>query len=453
MINSALAPNIPGPSGNRFFGRTVFESRRDPLNFMLKLAREHGDLSTFRIGSERIYFVNHPEYVRDVFINHYDHFRKGRGGSRAKHFLGQGLLLSEGDAHRQQKNLMLPAFHRQRIASYAAEMSASALRTAERWEDGETVDMWDELRRLTIGIAGRTLFSVNLESESDKVAQAIKAAFIQYRAFKLPFAHLYERLPLPTLLRFQRGKKCLRTIIIKIIEERSRTDNDHGDLLSMLMLAEKEGTNGQRLTTEEIWDQMLTLFIAGYDSMATVLMWTWYLLSQNEEAEARLHEEVDSVLAGRRAAVFDDLKSLPYTERVLLEAMRLYPPTWRLVRRAIKDFRVGDYLIPAGALVICSQYVMHRDPRYFADPLRFDPERWTEAAQETRPYYSFFPFGGGPRRCLGQSFAMVEGTMVLATLARHWRMRLKPGHPIELLPQHILRSRHGMLMRLERREA
>lgn len=451
MKDSAHAQTVPGPAGNPFFGPLVIASRRDPLNFMLALAREYGELCTFRVGFERVYFVNHPEYIRDVLVKHYDNFLKGRGGSRAKHFLGQGLLLSEGDAHRNQKRLMLPAFHRQRIAAYASDMSASAERAASRWRDGSTLDIWPELRRLSLSIVGRTLFSADMESESDKVGQAIKALFTPYRAFRLPFAQLYERLPFPHLLRFRRSMKSMRSIVVKLIEERRRSGKDSGDLLSMLMLAEEEGKDGSRLTTEELWDQVLTLIIAGYDTMATVLMWTWYLLSQNEGAEARLHAELDSVLEGGRAAVFDDLKSLPYTERVLLEAMRLYPPTWRLVRRAIKDFKLGEHVIPAGALVVCCMFAMHRDSRYFADPLRFDPERWTDEAKQTRPHYSYFPFGGGPRRCLGESFAMVEAVVLLATMARRWRMRLAPGHRVELLPQHMLGARHGMLMRLERR--
>jgi cytochrome P450 len=440
----------PGPRGNPFFGRLVGASRRDPLGFMLGLAREYGDLCTFRVGRERVYFVNSPEGVRDVLTNHYGNFLKGNGKQKARRFLGEGLLLSEGELHRSQRRLAQPAFHRQRIAAYAEEMGAAADRLASRWRDAEVLDVWPEMLRLTLGIVGRTLFGADVESESDEVGGAMRAATLQYRAFKLPGAKLWERLPLPHLLRFQRGKRRLREVVLRLVEERRREGRDHGDLLSMLLAAEGEG-GGARMTAEQVWDEALTIFIAGYDTTATALMWTWYALSQNPEAESRLHAELDEVLDGERPAGFEDLPRLRYTERVLCEAMRLYPPTWRLVRRALRDFKVGRYTVPGGALVVVCQYAMHRDPRFFPDPERFDPERWTPEARSARPPYSFFPFGGGPRRCLGESFAMTEGVLLLATLARRWRVRPVEGHPVEVFPEHLLRARRGMPVRLERR--
>jgi len=445
------SPAVPGPAGNRFFGPLVTESRRDPLNFMIRLAREYGDLCSFRIGTERIFFVNHPDCVREVLVNHYDNFLKGGGKQRAKRFLGEGLLLSEGDLHRRQRQLAQPGFHRQRLAAYAREMSASGEHCSARWADGQTLDIWPEMQRLTLGIIGKTLFGADVESRDDEVGRAMKAATLQYRAFNLPFAKLLERLPLPHIRRFHQGKETLRRVVLQIIEERRRSGRDHGDLLSMLLLAEKEGAGAGRMTPEQVWDEALTIFIAGYDTMATALMWTWYLLSQHAEAEAKLHAELDAVLAGGGGPTFDDLARLPYTECVLAESMRLYPPTWRLVRRAVRDFEVGGHRIPARSLVVVCQYAMHRDPRFFPDPLRFDPDRWVPEAKAARPQFSYFPFGGGPRRCIGEGFAMVEGVVLLASLARRWRLRLAPGHRIELFPEHLLRSKHGMLMRLEKR--
>lgn len=448
----ARTPLPPGPEGNPFFGRHVQAARHNPIDFMLGLAREYGDLSTFRVGRERFYFVNSPEGVRDVLVNHYDNFLKGtgRGRKRARRFLGQGLLLSEGEAHRRQRRLAMPAFHRQRIASYADDMGAAAARCSERWHDGETLDIWPEMHRLTLGIVGRTLFSADIESQGDEVGRAMHDAMSRFRAFALPGRSLLEKLPLPQIIRWRRGERRLREVVFKLMEERRRTGLDYGDLLSMLMLAEGDGV-GETMTSEQVWDEALTLFIAGYDTIATTLMWTLYALSQNPVAEARLHEELDAVLEGGRAATFEDLRHLQYTERVLFESLRLYPPTWRLVRRAIRDFNIGDHVIPSGALVVVSQYVMHRDARYFPDPERFDPERWTPEERAARPPFSYFAFGGGPRRCLGESFALTEGLMILATLARRWRLRLEEGHRVEFLPQHILRSKWGMRMRLERR--
>jgi cytochrome P450 len=440
----------PGPKGNSFFGRHVSASRRDPLNFMLRLAREYGDLSMFRVGAERVYFVNSPDGVRDVLVNHYDNFLKGRGRTRARQLVGQGLLLSEGELHRRQRRLAQPAFHRQRIAAYADEMGAAAARFSGHWQDGVTLDIWPEMLRLTLGIVGRTLFSADVESETDEVGRALKDVMVRFHAFKLPGSDMLDRLSLPRMLRVRRGERRLRALVLGLIEERRRAGRDHGDLLSMLMLAEGED-GGEAMTPEQVWQEALTIFIGGFDTIATTLMWTFYALSRNPEAEGRLQEELDSVLEGGRAATFEDLKRLQYTERVLCEAMRLYPPTWRLMRRALRDFNVGGYRIPSGALVVVCQYAMHRDPRFFPDPEKFDPERWMPEAKAARPQFSFFPFGGGPRRCLGEPFAMTEGVLLLATLARLWRMRLVEGHKIEMLPQHLLRSKWGMRMQLARR--
>jgi cytochrome P450 len=450
MKTLSSCPTVPGPAGNRFFGRLVNESRRDPLNFMLKLAREYGDLCTFRVGRERVYFVNSPDGVREVLVNHYDNFLKGRGRARGRQLVGEGILLSEGNLHKRQRRLAQPAFHRQRIAAYAEEMVAAAARCSARWEDGQTLDIWPEMLRLTLGVVGRTLFSADVESRDDEVGNAMRDVMIRFRAFKLPGSGLLDRLPLPQLIRLRRGQQRLRALVLRVIQERRRTGRDHGDLLSMLLLAEDEGGT-EAMTPEQVWQEALTIFIGGFDTIATALLWTFYALSQNPLAEARLHRELDTVLEGGRAPSFEDLKRLQYTERVLCEAMRLYPPTWRLVRRALRDFPIGDYCIPSGALVVVCQYTMHRDPRFFTQPEAFDPERWTAESRSARPPYSFFPFGGGPRRCLGESFAMTEGLLLLATLARRWRMRPAEGHRVELLPQHLLRSKWGMRMRLEGR--
>ena len=439
---------VPGPPGNPFFGTLVRESRRDPLNFMTRLAREYGDLCSFRVGFERVFFVNHPDYVRDVLVKHYDNFLKGAGRPRAKHFLGEGLLLSEGELHRRQRRLAQPGFHRERLAAYAEEMARCAEGCSARWRDGQELDVWPEMLRLTLAVVGRTLFSADVESDADEVGRAMKAATLRYRAFRLPLARLIERLPLPHVRRFHRGKQRLREVVLRIIEERRRDGLDRGDLLSMLMLA---GDGGGEMTPSQVWDEALTLFIAGYDTTATALMWTWWLLSRHPEAEARLHRELDSVLEGGRPARFEDLPRLAYTERVLAESMRLYPPTWRLVRRALTDFPVGEHTIPAGSLVVVCQYAMHRDPRFFPDPERFDPDRFMPEARTARPQFAYFPFGGGPRRCLGESFAMMEGVLLLASLARRWRLRAAPGHAVEPVSEHLLRARHGVRMVFERR--
>jgi cytochrome P450 len=443
---------VPGPTGNRFFGPLVTESRRDPLGFMMRLAHAYGDVCSFRVGLEHIFFVNHPEHVRDILVNHYDNFLKGRGSQRSRRFLGDGVLLSEGETHRRQRRLAQPAFHRNRIAGYAGVMGDHCERISSQWRDGEVRDIWPDLVRLTLGIVGKTLFDADVESKSDEVGRAMDAAASRYRAFKLPMAKLLESMPLPSMHSFHKGKERLRQVVLKLIEERRRTGKDHGDLLSMLLLSEDDTEGGRRMTPEEVWDEALTFFIAGYDTIATALMWTWYLLSEHPEVETRLHAEVDEVLGTGGPATLDDLPRLSYTERVLAESMRLYPPTWRLVRRAVRDFPIGDHVIPARALVVVCQYAMHRNPRYYPDPERFEPDRFTLEAKASRPRFSYFPFGGGPRHCMGEPFAMMEGVILLASLARHWRLRLVPGHRVELRPEHLLRAKYGMLMKLERRD-
>ena len=418
---------------------------------MLRLAHTYGDVCSFRIGLDHVYFVNNPEWVHDVLIGHYDNFLKGRGKQRSRRYLGEGVLLSEGDKHRSQRRLTQPAFHRNRIATYAGVMGEHCERMSSQWHDGQVLDIWPYLVKLTLGIVGKTLFDADVESESDRVGRAMSAAVSRYRAYKLPLAKLLERMPLPSMIRFHRGKEHLRRVVFELIEERRRSGKDHGDLLSMLLLAEDEEDGQRRMTSEEIWDEALTFFIAGYDTIATALMWTWYLLSQHPEVEARLHAEVDEVLAAGGPATLDDLPRLSYTEMVLSESMRLYPPTWRLVRRAIRDFPIGDRVIPAGALVVVCQYAMHRNSSYYPDPETFDPERFTAEAKAARPQYSYFPFGGGPRRCMGEPFAMLEGVILLASMARRWRLHLVAGHNVEVRAEHLLRSKDGMMMRLEKR--
>jgi cytochrome P450 len=272
-----------------------------------------------------------------------------------------------------------------------------------------------------------------------------------FNTITIPFFELLQKLPLPQLRRFDAARARLDAIIYRLIEQRRLAGEDRGDLLSMLLLAQDTEVDGGGMTDEQLRDELMTIFLAGHETTANALTWTWYLLSQNPEAEARLHEEIDRVLAGRVPG-FDDVAKLKYTEMVLAESMRLYPPAWALGRLAMEDFEIGGYVVPRKSLVLMSQYVMHRDPRYFAEPFKFKPERWTPEARESRPQFSYFPFGGGPRRCIGEGFAWMEGILLIATIARQWQMRLVPNHPVVLKPVITLRPKHGMRMSLIRRQ-
>jgi cytochrome P450 len=266
----------------------------------------------------------------------------------------------------------------------------------------------------------------------------------------LPFAQLLERLPLPAMKRFRQARARLDETIYRIIAARRASREDRGDLLSMLMAARDEEGDGTGMTDEQLRDEAMTIFLAGHETTANALTWTWYLLSQHPEIEKRLHAELDAVLSGRLPTA-EDYARLRYTEMVLAEALRLYPPAWIIGRRALTDYRINGYHVPARAILLMSPYVMHHNAAYFPEPFQFDPERWTPAARETRPKFSYFPFGGGPRLCIGEHFAWMEGVLVLATLAQQWRLRLVPGHPIELQPLVTLRPKYGMKMILERR--
>ena len=441
----------PGPKG-AVPGLTFLSFTRDPLGFLSGAAREYGDVVHFAGGTQHFYLLNHPDHVRDVLVTHNASFMKGRGLQRAKRLLGEGLLTSEPPLHRRQRRLAQPAFHKQRVNAYASLMVDYALRLErERWEDGRTFDAAQEMMHLTLAVVGKTLFGTETEAEADEVREALSASIVSFARFMMPFAEFLSRLPLPANRRFKESRARLDCIIYRIIEERRASGEDRGDLLSMLLKAQDEEGDGTGMSDEQLRDEAMTIFLAGHETTANALAWTWYLLSQNPEAEARLHAELEEVLSGRPPTA-EDLPRLRYTEMVLAEAMRLYPPAWILGRRALEAYEVGGYNIPRGSLVILSPYVMHRDPRFYPEPERFDPERWTPEARAARPQFSYFPFGGGPRRCIGEGFAWMEMVLVVATLAQRWRLRLAPGQRIEPQTGVTLRPRRGVLMTPERRE-
>ncbi len=421
--------------------------RKGPLPFFQNLAAQYGDISYFRLGPNEAFFLNHPDYVREVLVTNHQNFIKGLALQRAKRLLGEGLLTSEGEFHRRQRRLAQPAFHRARVATYAAAMTDYALQTCNRWRDGQTVDMSEEMMRLTLAIVGKTLFDADVVSDAQDVGEAMTVVMELFNTISIPFFDLLQKLPLPQLRRFDKAKAKLDAIIFRLIDERRRSSEDRGDLLSMLLLAQDVEGDGGVMNDEQLRDELMTIFLAGHETTANALTWTWYLLSQNPAAEATLHAELQGVLAGR-VPTFDDVAQLKYTEMVLTESMRLFPPAWATGRIAQTETEIGGYVVPPKSLVIMSQFVMHHDSRFFTDPMKFDPERWTPEAREKRPQFSYFPFGGGPRRCIGEGFAWMEGILLLATIAQQWQMRLVPNHPVELRPVITLRPKHGMRMTL-----
>ena len=440
----------PGPAP-RYPGQFVRELARNPLASMLSMQREYGDIVHYKIGPQHLYLFNNPELIKDVLVTNQKNFTKSRGLERARKLLGNGLLTSEGEFHLRQRRLAQPAFHRQRIASYGDTMTAYAQRTRSGWKNGDTVDMHVEMMRLTLSIVAKTLFDADVDAEAADIGTALTVAFESFNFGILPFTELLEKLPLPYVRRFNAARDTLDRTIYRMIDERRATNDDRGDLLSMLLMATDAEGDGSGMNDLQLRDEAMTIFLAGHETTANALTWTWYLLSQNPEVEARLHAEIDGVLGGRKAG-FDDLALLPYTRMVVAESMRLYPPAWAIGRRAINSFEVPGFTIPARSVVLMSQYITHRDARFFPDPEVFNPDRWTAEAQATRPKFSYFPFGGGARVCIGEQFAWMEGILLVATLAQEWKMHLVPGHPVEVQPLITLRPRHGMRMTLERRQ-
>jgi cytochrome P450 len=318
---------------------------------------------------------------------------------------------------------------------------------AEKWNDGEVGDIDKEMMHLTLQIVGQTLFSADVEDEADGVGQAMTTVIELFNFLLLPFSEWLEKLPLPHSKRFTRARQTLDDIIYGIINERRASGEDKGDLLSMLLLAQDE-EDGTGMTDEEVRDEALTLFLAGHETTANALTFTWYLLAQNPGAEAKLHREIDTVLNGRTPRL-DDFPKLKYTERVVAEAMRLYPPAWAIGRSTLEQVELGGYTIPKGGLVLVSPYVAHRDPRFWPNADKFFPERWDELGiKEAGQKYIYFPFGGGVRRCIGESFAWTEAILLVATLAQKWRLRMVPEQKIVLQPMITLRSKYGMKMRI-----
>lgn len=435
----------PGPKA-RFPGDLFIRFRRDPLNFLIACASQYGDVVGFRFGSQPFVFVNHPDAIRDVLVTHQKNFTKGRALERARIFLGNGLLTNEGESHLQQRRLAQPAFHRDRIATYAAAMVEYTARVRDRWHDTIELDVHEAMMALTLAIVGKTLFDADVEHEASEIGQALSDVFDTFNLSMMPFSEIIQKLPLPAIRKGNRGRKRLDETVFRIIAARRANPKDHGDLLSMLMLASDD--DGTSMSDQQLRDEAMTLFIAGHETTANLLTWAWYVLARNHDAEAKLHAEVDAL--GHEPS-FADLPKLEYTRRVVAETMRLYPPAYAIGRRAIDEYQLGNYLLPPRTIVLVSQYTQHRDSRWFADPERFDPERWSAEEVAKRPKFSYFPFGAGTRICIGEQFAWTEAVLVLATLAQRWRLWLAPKQRIALQPRITLRPKYGMRMIATRR--
>jgi len=392
--------------------------------------------------------VNHPDLVEEVLVTRNRHFIKHFALRMTQTTLGNGLLTSEGEFWRRQRRLAQPAFHRDRIAGYAAVMVEYAERMLAGWADGQVRDVHDDMMRVTLEVVAKTLFDADISGDSADASAAMETLMRCFTARVGRIIRLPERFPTPVNLRLRRAARRLDQILFRIIAERRAGGEDRGDLLSMLLHAQDE--DDVRMTDHQLRDEAMTLFMAGHETTADTLTWAWYLLSQDPEVEARLHAELAEVLGGRAPGVAD-LPRLAYTEHVVTETLRLYPTVWLLGREAIEPCEVGGYRVPVGTTVYMSQWVVHRDPRFFDDPEVYHPDRWADGLAQRLPRYAYFPFGGGPRICIGNGFAMMESVLLLATIAQRFRLALAPGAMIKPLPTMTLRPDGGIKMVLAQR--
>ncbi|SEF66416.1 Cytochrome P450 [Bryocella elongata] len=450
-----------------FYTRRSWVKFGHPIPLFEHLHQTFGSIAQYRFMGTTIVFVNDPEYVQEILVNQAQSFVRERTIKRMKILLGEGLITSDDPIHMRQRKLIAPAFHRQRIAGYADEIVKAAEGVASSWREGQEIDAGDAMMRLSLRIVARTLFDSEVDADVLSVADEANTVMGLYN-FLVAFPKLEQVLhwPIPGVVKFRRAKQRLDDIVDKLIANRRALSAEQlegrGDLLSMLVAAHYEGEDGEEedgssatgMSDAQVRDEVLTIFLAGYETVANALTWTLYLLSQNPEARDRMFAEVDELLGNTgaardrmRPAALADYPQLKYTEMVFAEAMRLYPPAWAMGRQSTAPVTLGEYRLPAGAHFFISQYILHRSEEYWDEPLAFRPERHTPEAKAARPRYVYFPFGAGRRHCIGESFAWMEGVLALATIAQRWRLEFVPRFPVEAQAKITLRPKFPMSMR------
>ncbi len=416
------------------------------IGTVTRVAKKYPEMAELRSPLFDFYLASSPDLIQEVLVTQHKNFIKGDFLQRTKKVFGEGLLTSEGEFHHRQRRLVQPAFSHARIATYADVMTSYTDRVLGEWKDGEILDIHEEMTRLTMAIVAKCLFDEDVEAQSSSISQSLTDIIEYFNRLSSPFAWLLEKLP--SNQKYNLAVQKVDRMVYGMIEDRRKTGKDSGDLLSMLLSA--RDIDGGVMSNKQVRDEALILFAAGHETTANALSWTWYLVSQHPELEKKLHEEVDSVL-GSNVPTFADVPRLPYTTNVFTEGMRLYPPAWIITREAIKDCTIGDYLVPAGTDVLMSQYVLHHDSRYFKEPEKFDPDRWTKEMRAKLPKYAYFPFGGGPRSCVGEPFAWMEGALIIARMAQKWNLILMEKEKVEMLPRITLRPKNGIRMKVVKR--
>jgi cytochrome P450 len=441
----------PGPKG-RFLLGSLVELSRDWLGFYKGCAEEYGDVFRVRLAHVPVYVLVHPRDIETVLVTNAANFTKSADYRALARVLGKGLLTSEGEFWKRQRGLIQPAFHRQNILAYAEVMTRATGRMLESWKDQGERNIHDDLMRVTLEIVAQCLFGAEVTDAAERVGKAMEVVTERFLAnSSLALLFSFE-IPVIFAPGEWRAIRELNGIIGDIIRKRRTSNEPREDLLEMLLRV--RDADGNPMSDVQLRDELMTLFLAGHETTAIALSWACYLIAQNPEIEAKLAEELRVVL-GDRAPTPEDLPRLRYTEMVLKEAMRLYPAVWGIGRKALKECALGGYRVPAGSNIFILQWHTQRDPRFFPDPERFDPERWREDPIRSGkiPRYAYFPFGGGPRVCVGAAFAMMEATLLLAMMQQKFHLEVVPGHPIELFATVTLRPKHGIRMIPHRRTA
>ncbi len=432
----------PGPPGRPFFGNLP-EFRRDALAWFVE-SREYGDVVLMRFGPFKGFVAYSPELVHQVLVTDADHYTKTTAVKRSMEMLvGQGLFTNDGDSWKRQRKLVQPAFHTRRVGAYGQTMVDFTEAMLTGWRDGDNIDVEAAMTGLTMKIIARTLFDASLD-DTERIGEAITVALKEVDDRLNRLILLPDWAPTESNRILKGAVSELNAIIQGFIDGRRASGEDKGDLLSMLLLARDEDTDGV-MTDQQVRDEAMTLFGAGHETTSHALAWAWAALAEHPEAEAQLHEELAGALGGR-APTLDDLPRLKYTEQVIKETMRLYPPAWITTREAAKDIDLGGYLVRKGEVVVLPFYALYRDPRYFADPLRFDPDRFSPEREKDIPKYAYLPFGGGPRVCIGSAFAMMEARLILATMAQRFTLTIAPGQVVEPQRMFTLRFKYGLKM-------
>lgn len=447
-------PASPYPDGPPFLPRLLSGKvfKMNPAGFMVANSRKYGDLVHYRAASRHVFQFNHPELIQEFLIRDAAHHHRGIVMQRAAFALGQGMLTSEEPLHMRQRRLAQPAFHRDRIAAYGSIIAQYSAEMIQRWPNGEIVEVHSEMLPLALRIVGKCLFDADMESDVKIISSAVDALMNFLPLVFLPFSRHIHKLPIPAMNRIRKSRVEMDALIYGLIRERRSHPGDRGDLLSMLLEAVDTEENSGGMSDEQVRDECLTVLLAGHETTANALSFALWLLAQHPEIQERLHRETLAV-SGDRALSAEDYPRLSYATMVFAEAMRLYPPVWVTARTAAETYEYRGFRIPQGSILLAPQVAVHSDSRFYPRPEMFEPERFFNEAKAARPRMAYFPFGAGSRQCIGEGLAWMEGTLVLATIARRWKLTPPVGSPprMEVRPLVTLRPRNGVQLLVEKR--